>query len=94
MLPARYSYAGCGTCHAPLNVPSREPYQRAVSAFERLDCYACHRVEGRGGTIRPDGGGMEGPDLSKAAEGLTGYDREWYPKHVEKMQKAPLRRGK
>jgi len=92
MLSSRHSYAGCGTCHAPLHLPGREPYQRAVSAFERLDCYACHRVEGRGGTIRPDGGGMEGPDLSKA--GLTGYDREWYPKHVEKMQKAPLKAWK
>jgi mono/diheme cytochrome c family protein len=87
MLPARFSYAGCGACHAPLRVPERESYQRAVSAFERLDCYACHRVESRGGTIRPDGGGMEGPDLSKA--GLSGYDREWYPKHLQKMQSAP-----
>ncbi len=87
MLPSRYSYAGCGTCHAPLNVPGRDQYQRAVSAFERLDCYACHRVEGRGATIRPDGGGMEGPDLSKA--GLAGYDRDWYAKHLQKMDKPP-----
>lgn len=92
MLPLRLSYAGCGTCHAPLHVPERESYQRSVSAFERLDCYACHRVEGRGGTLRPDGGGMEGPDLSKA--GMAGFDRQWYPKHLEKLQNAPQKAWK
>ncbi len=92
MLPARYSYAGCGTCHAPLSVPNSESYQRAVSAFERLDCYACHRVEGKGGTLRPDASGMEGPDLSRA--GLTGYDRDWYAKHLNKMETAPQKAWK
>ncbi|MDZ4800997.1 MAG: c-type cytochrome [Bryobacteraceae bacterium] len=92
MLPARYSYAGCGTCHAPLNVPNSESYRRAVAAFERLDCYACHRVEGKGGTIRPDGSGMEGPDLSRA--GLAGYDRAWYSRHLSKMETAPLKAWK
>jgi mono/diheme cytochrome c family protein len=86
MLPAKYSYAGCGTCHVALGVPERERLHQARLTFERLDCLACHRVDGRGGTIRPGGGGMEGPDLSAA--GLAGYDRGWYEKHVESARKA------
>jgi mono/diheme cytochrome c family protein len=86
MLPARYSYAGCGACHSALGVPEKEQMLQAGLAFERLDCLTCHRVEGRGGTIRPGGAGMEGPDLSRS--GLVGYDREWYPKHLDKAAKA------
>jgi len=82
MLPVQQSFAGCGTCHAPLGIPNRTTYDRARAAFERLDCRACHRVDGRGGAIRPGGGGMEGPDLSRA--GVTGYDRGWYEKHLKK----------
>lgn len=84
MLPTKYSYAGCGTCHSALGVPEREQLHLAQLTFERLDCLACHRVDGRGGTIRPGGGGMEGPDLS--AVGLAGYDRDWHGKHVAKAQ--------
>jgi mono/diheme cytochrome c family protein len=84
MLPREMSWAGCGTCHVPLGVPGEKPLREAELAFERLDCYACHRVEGRGGTIRPDGGGMEGPDLSFA--GLRGYDAAWHEKHVKKAE--------
>lgn len=84
MLPAKYSYAGCGTCHATLGVPERRQLAQAQLTFERLDCLACHRVDGRGGTIRPGGGGMEGPDLSSA--GLSGYDRGWYVKHLDKAR--------
>jgi len=61
--------------------------QQARLAFERLDCLSCHRVEGRGGTIRPGGSGMEGPDLSRTA--LAAYDRDWYTKHLDKGKKAP-----
>lgn len=86
MLPAGMSYAGCGTCHSALGVPERKQFEAAQLAFERLDCLACHRVDGRGGTLRPGGGGMEGPDLSRAA--LAGYDRAWYAKHLDKSQKA------
>jgi mono/diheme cytochrome c family protein len=85
ILPAKYSYAGCGTCHSALGVPEREQLRRATLTFERLDCLACHRVDGRGGAIRPSGGGMEGPDLSVA--GLKGYDRDWYAKHAGKARK-------
>ena len=80
MLPARYSYAGCGSCHATLGVPARPVFERAEGAFQRLDCLACHRVDQRGGTIRPDGRGMEGPNLSMAA--VRGYDPDWYEDHL------------
>jgi mono/diheme cytochrome c family protein len=86
MIPSRFSQAGCGTCHTPLQVPAGPILKRARNAFERLDCLACHRMDGRGGTIRPDGGGMEGPDLSRA--GLSGYDPAWYDKHLGKAQAA------
>lgn len=86
MIPARWSYAGCGRCHATLGVPERTQLQAATAAFERLDCYSCHRVDGRGGTLRPDGNGMEGPDLSRV--GIAGYDTDWYDKHVEHARTA------
>ena len=65
MIPARFAEAGCGTCHNALGIPNRDAFEKARLAFERLDCRACHRVDNRGGTIRPGGGGMEGPDLSR-----------------------------
>lgn len=86
MLPAKYAYAGCGTCHTPLNVPNLPTLENARKTFERLDCYACHRLDGRGGTLRPGGSvtGMEGPDLSHV--GLKGYNAEWYAAHLQKSQ--------
>jgi mono/diheme cytochrome c family protein len=87
MLPKNFSQAGCGTCHAISGIPNRETYELACGAFERLDCLACHRVDGRGGVIRPDGLGMEGPDLSRTA--ISGYDKDWYRKHVSKSSSAP-----
>ncbi len=86
MLPVEASYAGCGSCHSALGVPNAALYRQQAAAFERLDCLACHRVDRRGGTIRPDGGGMEGPDLSRVA--ITGYDKDWHAKHVRKQQEA------
>ena len=91
MLPARFSYAGCGRCHSALGVPERHQMSKAVLAFERLDCRSCHRVDGRGGTVRPDGGSLEGPDLSRA--GVTGYDAAWHEKHVAKAQSATEKRA-
>lgn len=82
MLPRELSWAGCGSCHVWLGVPGERALREAEVAFERLDCYACHRVDGRGGTIRPDRGGLEGPDLSFA--GLRGYDGAWHAGHVKK----------
>jgi len=86
MLSKEFSYAGCGRCHVALHVPEQEQLRQAQLAFERLDCRACHRVDGRGGTLRPEGGGMEGPDLSRA--GIKGYDPAWHEKHVKKAAEA------
>ena len=86
MLPIGMSQAGCGTCHAAIGVPRREMLDAARTTFERLDCLACHRVDGRGGTIRPDGGGMEGPDLSRV--GIAGFTRDWYEQHQQKAATA------
>ena len=86
VLPMKYSQAGCGTCHSSLNVPNLAGLEKGRSAFERLDCLACHRVEGRGGTIRPGGRGMEGPDLSHV--GVKGYAANWYEAHLQKHTQA------
>jgi len=86
MLPARFSQAGCGGCHAPLGVPTGRVLAEAQLTFERLDCLACHRCDERGGTLRPGNLGMEGPDLSRV--GLTGYDPDWYAKHLKKARDA------
>ena len=82
MIPVRFAEAGCGSCHVPLRIPGTEKFEKARLVFERLDCMACHRVDDRGGTIRPGGGGMEGPDLSRA--GVAGYDKGWHAKHAAK----------
>ncbi|MBK6796485.1 MAG: c-type cytochrome [Acidobacteria bacterium] len=86
MIPIKYAYAGCGTCHTPLKVPNISTLEKARGAFERLDCLACHRVDGRGATIRPGGGGLEGPDLSSA--GFRGFDTGWYETHLKKSEEA------
>ncbi len=87
MIPIEYAYAGCGSCHTHLEVPNQSRFERGRALFERNDCLACHRVDHRGGTLRPGGaGGLEGPDLS--ASGLRGFDPEWYPKHLAQQQKA------
>ena len=85
MIPLRFAQAGCGTCHNALQIPTRNTFEQASLTFDRLDCRACHRVDNRGGAIRPGGGGMEGPDLSRA--GITGYDKGWYEKHLAKAEK-------
>jgi mono/diheme cytochrome c family protein len=86
MIPLKYAYAGCGSCHTHLRVADWETVETARAIFERADCLACHRLDGRGGTIRPFGGGMEGPDLSRA--GATGYDPAWYDKHLAKRESS------
>lgn len=84
MLPREFLYAGCGSCHTHLMVPSVSELEEGRRLFERNDCLACHRVDGRGATIRPGGaGGMEGPDLSAA--GARGYDAGWYDKHLARV---------
>jgi len=81
MIPSQYAYAGCGTCHTHLRVPDRVQLASGRSLVERYDCLACHRIDGRGGTLRPGGGGMEGPDLSRV--GVAGLDPKWYEKHLD-----------
>ena len=81
MLPRAYAYAGCGICHTHLAVPEVAALEQGRAVFERLDCLACHRLDGRGGTSRPLGaGGMEGPDLSRV--GATGLSPDWYARHL------------
>ncbi len=82
MLPSDMSQAGCGTCHAHVAIPNADALAASRRIFERLDCLACHRVDRRGGTLRPDGGGMEGPDLSRV--GTTGFNARWYEDHLAK----------
>lgn len=88
MLAKEMSFAGCGTCHVALHVPEQAQMQRATLTFERLDCHSCHRVDGKGGTVRPDQGGMEGANLSRT--GLAGYDADWYSKHLAKSTTAAM----
>jgi mono/diheme cytochrome c family protein len=86
MLPRQYAYAGCGSCHTHLRVPNLARLRQGRTHFERSDCLACHRLDGRGGTLRPGGGGMEGPDLSRV--GVTGYRTDWYEDHLRRRAKA------
>jgi len=87
MLPARFSAAGCGTCHTHLAIPSIDQVDRELALLERHDCLACHRLDGRGGTFRPGGAaGMEGPDLSRV--GLAGFRPDWYEGHLVEHRAA------
>lgn len=85
MIPVKYAYAGCGSCHTHVRVPNTAALERGRNVFQRLDCYACHRLDGRGGTLRVGGQhGMEGPDLSAA--GAKGIPADWYEKHLAKTE--------
>lgn len=86
MIPKVNADAGCGTCHSHIEVPNTKALRSGQAAFERYDCLSCHKVDGRGGTLRPGGGGMEGPDLSRI--GAAGYEADWYEKHLEKSRTA------
>lgn len=87
MIPARYAYAGCGSCHTHIRVPDQAALRQGQSLVERYDCLACHRIDGRGGTTRLfAAAGMEGPDLSHV--GATGYDSNWYEAHLKQHQQS------
>ncbi len=87
MLSADQLYAGCGGCHTHLNVPNLTRLSQGKTRFEQSDCLACHRMDGRGGTLRPGGaGGQEGPDLSRV--GATGFNPNWYENHLQRRERA------
>ena len=86
MIPRRFAHAGCGSCHTHLQVPNLAQLRHGRTLFEQYDCLACHRLDGRGGTLRPAGGGMEGPDLSRL--GAIGHRRDWYEDHLARRAKA------
>ncbi len=82
MIPAGRAHAGCGRCHAHLDIPERKQLASGQSLLERYDCLTCHPLDGRGGTLRP-AGGLEGPDLSSI--GAKGLDAGWYEGHLLKV---------
>lgn len=84
MLRGELAYAGCGSCHTHIAVSDLSQLRSGLATFERADCLACHRLDGRGGTLRPDGGGMEGPDLSLV--GATGVRADWYEDHLQRRR--------
>ena len=87
MLPKGYLYAGCGGCHTHLSIPNVARLEKGELHFEQADCLACHKLDGRGGTLRPGGaGGQEGPDLSHV--GARGFKANWYQRHMEEKKKA------
>ena len=87
MLAKEYLYAGCGGCHTHLSVPNFVRLAKGKARFEQADCLSCHKLDGRGGTLRPGGaGGQEGPDLSRV--GVTGYKVNWYEHHIEQKKQA------
>jgi len=87
MIPIKYAYAGCGSCHTHVRVPNMSQMFVGQRLVERYDCLTCHRIDGRGGTIRPGAaGGIDGPDLSSI--GSTGYSAQWYENHLVRHNSA------
>jgi mono/diheme cytochrome c family protein len=86
MLPKRFLYAGCGSCHTHITVPRQDALARGLRLVERHDCLACHALDERGGTARPGTELVPAPDLSRI--GATGYTRDWYARHLAKHEAA------
>lgn len=87
MIPKRFAHAGCGSCHTHLEVPNAARLGRGEALVERLDCLACHALDGRGGTIRPGGAAaVAAPDLSLA--GAKGRHADWYVEHLAASEAA------
>ena len=61
MIPVQYAYAGCGACHTHIHVPAQAQLAVGQRLVERFDCLTCHRIDGRGGTIRPGQTPRSGP---------------------------------
>jgi cbb3-type cytochrome c oxidase subunit III len=89
MIPRRYASAGCGSCHTHLEVPNQARLERGRVLFERADCLSCHRLDGRGGTLRPGGAAaIDGGDLSTVGAKPQPGASAWYAAHLEKHEKA------
>jgi mono/diheme cytochrome c family protein len=86
MLPKRYAYAGCGSCHTHVAVPRQDVLARGLRLVERNDCLACHTLDARGGTVRPGTEPVPAPDLSRV--GAAGYAPDWYARHLAKHDAA------
>jgi cytochrome c oxidase cbb3-type subunit 3 len=86
MLPRANADAGCGACHTHIAVPRLAELTRGRELVDRHDCLACHRLEGRGGTVRPGAEAVAAPDLSRV--GATGWNRDWYAKHLARRAQA------
>ncbi len=86
MIPVKYAEAGCGTCHSHVAVPDLDMAARGHALVERYDCLSCHKLDGKGGTLRPGGaGGGEGPDLTHAGSRVDG---DWYARHIDSRKRA------
>jgi cbb3-type cytochrome c oxidase subunit III len=86
MLPQAYAEAGCGSCHTHVAVPSLAALGRGAALVDRWDCLACHRLDGRGGTMRPGTAPLTAPDLSRV--GGRNYRRDWYERHLAAREAA------
>ncbi|GAB6165916.1 hypothetical protein JCM19992_19160 [Thermostilla marina] len=87
MLPLRYAYAGCGTCHTHLEVAAPEQLEWGAKLVERYDCLACHPLAGRGGSLRLEQG-IESPAPDLTLIGGKGFDPHWYEKHLQRFDAA------
>jgi mono/diheme cytochrome c family protein len=86
MIPTRYAYAGCGSCHTPVQVPTHAALRRGRDAVTASGCLTCHTLDGAGGARTPDPAGQAGPDLSQV--GAAGYDADWHAKHARRAAAA------
>lgn len=76
LIPAAYYQAGCGSCHTHLKVSGGSLAEYGARLFERNDCFACHRIHGRGRGA--------GPDLSTI--GVRPRRGEWHERHLTLQQ--------
>jgi mono/diheme cytochrome c family protein len=67
LLPVRYIQASCGTCHKE-DLPQTPRLNRGRELLAKLNCAACHRIEG---IEKP---AMFGPDLANVGDKVS---REW-----------------
>ena len=87
MIPKRFAFAGCGSCHSHLEVPHSGVLEQGRTLIERYDCLACHSLDGRGGTLRP-GQVLEDPVVDLSRVGALGYDENWYEQHLQRRHSS------